>query len=122
MAPSISLRDGRPVLALGTPGSYGILQTQVQAMVQYLDYGLDLQPAIEAPRARLTDGRAVLIEDRIDAEVIAGLRARGHDAASFGVDFTMKVGGMQAVAIDPTSATMTGAADPRRDGQVAVAA
>jgi gamma-glutamyltranspeptidase/glutathione hydrolase len=70
----------------------------------------------------LTDGRAVLIEDRIGAEVIAGLQARGHEAASFGMDFTMKVGGMQAVALDPTNATMTGAADPRRDGQVAVAA
>ncbi len=120
MAPSITLRDGVPVLALGTPGSYGILQTQVQAMVQYLDYGLDLQPAIEAPRARLTDGRAVLIEDRVATNVVAALRERGHDAAFFGLDWTMKVGGMQAVALDTATGVMTGAADPRRDGGVAV--
>ncbi len=121
MAPSISLRAGLPVLALGTPGSYGILQTQVQALVQYIDYGLPLQHAIEAPRARLTDGRAVLIEDRVDAGVIEALRARGHDAASFGTGWTMKVGGMHAVALDPATSVMTGAADPRRDGHVALA-
>jgi gamma-glutamyltranspeptidase/glutathione hydrolase len=120
MAPSISLRDGAPVLALGTPGSYGILQTQVQAMVQYVDYGLPLQHAIDAPRGRLTDGRAVAVEDRIAADVIKALCDRGHDATSFGVDWTMKVGGMQAVSLDPVSAVMTGAADPRRDGHVAV--
>ncbi len=119
MAPSISLRDGVPILALGTPGSYGILQTQVQAMVQYFDYGLGLQAAIEAPRARLADGRAVLVEDRVEGSVITGLRERGHDAAAFGMDWTMKVGGMQAVALDPATGAMTGAADPRRDGQVA---
>ncbi len=120
MAPSIALREGLPVLALGTPGSYGILQTQVQALVQYLDFGLPLQHAIEAPRARLTDGRAVLIEDRVDAGVIGALRDRGHDAAAFGKDWTMKVGGMQAVALDPSTSVMTGAADPRRDGHVVV--
>ena len=62
VAPSIVTQDDKPVLALGTPGSYGILQTQPQALVQYLDFGLPLQQAIEAPRGRLTDGRAVLLE------------------------------------------------------------
>jgi FAD/FMN-containing dehydrogenase len=48
MSPTLSTRDGKPVLALGTPGSYGIMQTQAQAMVQHLVYGLPLQEAIEA--------------------------------------------------------------------------
>ena len=58
MAPSIATRNGRPVLALGTPGSYGICQTQPQALVQHVDFGLGIQDAIEAPRARLWDGTA----------------------------------------------------------------
>jgi gamma-glutamyltranspeptidase/glutathione hydrolase len=114
MSPSISTFDGAPVLALGTPGSYGILQTQAQALVQYLDFDLPLQDAIEAPRARLWDGRFVQVEGRVPANVIAALRERGHDAQSF-FDWTMKVGGMQAVAVDPATRVMTGAADPRRD-------
>ncbi|CAM5770552.1 gamma-glutamyltransferase [Bosea minatitlanensis] len=119
MSPSISTRDGRPVLALGTPGSYGIMQTQAQAMVQYCDFGLPLQEAIEAPRARLWDGRLVEIENRIAPETIAELVRRGHDARAFDVGWTMRCGGMQAVAVDPETGVFTGAADPRRDGYVA---
>jgi gamma-glutamyltranspeptidase/glutathione hydrolase len=117
MSPSISTRDGAPVLALGTPGSYGILQTQAQAFVQYRDFGLALQDAIEAPRARLWDGAFVQVEGRVESDVIAALRERGHDASAF-MDWTMKVGGMQAVGVDPATGVMTGAADPRRDGYV----
>jgi gamma-glutamyltranspeptidase / glutathione hydrolase len=116
VAPSIVTQDDKPVLALGTPGSYGILQTQPQALVQYLDFGLPLQQAIEAPRARLTDGRAVLLESRVESKVHEELRARGH-ALSSGPDWTMKVGGMQGVAVDPAG-TFTGGCDPRRDGYV----
>ena len=120
MAPSVSLRDGRPVLALGTPGSYGILQTQVQVMVQYLDYGLGLQDAIEQPRARLWDGCLVEPEARFEPAVLETLARRGHKIRPAG-DWTMRVGGMQAISIDPASGLMTGGCDPRRDGYVATA-
>jgi gamma-glutamyltranspeptidase/glutathione hydrolase len=120
MAPTVSLRDGKPVLALGTPGSYGILQTQAQAMVQYLDFGLPLQDAIEQPRARIWDGRSVEPESRIAPAVLKALGARGHEILP-GEAWTMRVGGMQAVAIDPASGLMTGACDPRRDSYVATA-
>src|SRR5437868_4114762 len=119
MSPSISTREGLAVLALGTPGSYGILQTQAQALVQYRDFGLPLQDAIEAPRARLWDGAFVQVEGRVAPHAIAELRERGHDAVAF-FDWTMKVGGMQAVAVDPATGVITGAADPRR-GSYAVA-
>ena len=115
MSPSLSTLDGRPVLALGTPGSYGILQTQVQALVQHLDFALPLQEAIEAPRARLWDGRLIQVEGRIPAATIAAQKERGHGIEAF-LPWTMKVGGMQAVAVDPATGVMTGAADPRRDG------
>jgi gamma-glutamyltranspeptidase/glutathione hydrolase len=115
MAPSIVTKDDAPVLALGTPGSYGILQTQPQALVHYLDFGLPLQQAIEAPRARLTDGAEALLEARIGADVHAELRERGH-AVTTGPDWTWKVGGMQGVAVDPETGVFTGGCDPRRDG------
>ena len=119
-APSIALRGGKPVLALGTPGSYGICQTQPQALVQYMDFGLGLQDAIEAPRARLWDGTKVDQENRISEAVMAQLAARGHGIGSAG-PWTMQVGGMQGIAIDQATGAMTGAADPRRDGYVATA-
>jgi gamma-glutamyltranspeptidase/glutathione hydrolase len=119
-APTIGTRDGRPVLALGTPGSYGICQTQTQTMVQLVDYGLQIQDAIEAPRARLWDGRRVQVEGRVRPEVVEALNARGHAAESY-VPWTMTVGGMHGIVIDPRSGAMTGGCDPRRDGYVATA-
>jgi gamma-glutamyltranspeptidase/glutathione hydrolase len=120
MAPSIATRDGRPVLALGTPGSYGICQTQPQALVQHIDFGLMLQDAIDAPRARLWDGRFVEVESRIDADTIAALCTRGH-AAEAAAPWTTSVGGMHGIAIDPATGVLTGGCDLRRDGFVAAA-
>ncbi|BBK32324.1 gamma-glutamyltranspeptidase/glutathione hydrolase [Stella humosa] len=115
-APSIGLRaDGKPVLALGTPGSYGICQTQSQAMVQHVDFGLPIQEAIAAPRARLLDGAAVHLESRINEEVLVGLRGRGHQLTMLD-SYALACGGMQGIAIDPDQGVMTGGADPRRDG------
>jgi len=115
MSPTLSLKEARPVLALGTPGSYGIMQTQVQALVQHLDFGLPLQEAIEAPRARLWDHRRIQVESRLAGPTVDALRARGHELEVFD-PWTMKVGGMQAIAVDPATSSFTGAADPRRDG------
>ncbi|MCR9254665.1 MAG: gamma-glutamyltransferase family protein [Alphaproteobacteria bacterium] len=115
LAPSISLQDGEPALSLGTPGSYGILQTQVQAMVHHFDYGLDLQAAIDAPRARLWDGRIVHLENRVESHVVDELRARGHDVETTKA-FSMQCGGMHAIRRDPATGVLNGAADSRRDG------
>ncbi len=79
MAPAVATRGRAPVLALGTPGGDGISQIQPQALVQYVDFGLSLQDAIAAPRARLGDGRRVTAESRIAAAVLEALRERGHE-------------------------------------------
>ena len=117
MAPTISTRNGAPVLALGTPGSYGILQTQVQALVQHVDFAHPLQQAIEQPRVRLSDGREIEPETRIAASVRDGLAAKGHRIVA-SMDWTWRVGGMHAVARDPATGLMSGGCDPRRDGYV----
>jgi gamma-glutamyltranspeptidase/glutathione hydrolase len=121
LAPSIVTRDGEPVIVLGTPGSYGICQTQTQVMVQHLDYGLSLQDAIEAPRARLWDGRRILIESRIAPATIEALRARGHEVEVGPPWEKMLAGGMQGIVRDPATGVLAGACDIRRDGSVAAA-
>jgi gamma-glutamyltranspeptidase/glutathione hydrolase len=115
LAPSISTRDGEGVLALGTPGSYGIPQTQVQAMVGYVDFGLELQAAIDLPRGRLWDGTKVYLERRVPHQTCRELSALGHDITLL-PEFSWRAGGMQAVSRDPDSGALTGAADCRRDG------
>lgn len=116
LSPAICTRDGHATLAIGTPGSYGIMQTQAQAMVHHVDFGLNIREAIEAPRARLFDGRRVVVEDRIADAVVTTLGDRGHEVERAEAGFTMLCGGMQAVMRDPETGALLGTADPRRDG------
>ncbi|MBL8689667.1 MAG: gamma-glutamyltransferase [Rhodospirillaceae bacterium] len=115
LAPSVSTRDGRPVLALGTPGSYGISQTQTQVMVQHIDYGSLMQDAVEEPRGRLWDGKRVQVESRMPAATVEGLRKRGHEVEVV-EPWTWAVGGMHGISIDPATGAKIGGCDPRRDG------
>lgn len=115
MAPSITTQNGQGILALGTPGSYGILQTTVQAMVGYFDYDLELQDAINMPRARMQDGAEVQIENRVSDSVRKTLESRGHRITVLPA-YSWATGGMQAVSRDPDSGALAGAADNRRDG------
>lgn len=115
MAPCIVTRDGKPILGIGTPGSYGILQTTLQMLLNNLDFGFNVQASIEAPRVRAFERTLVDVEGRLPAETLAGLRALGHDLRELD-PFTNAVGGGHGVAIDPNSGLMTGGADPRRDG------
>jgi gamma-glutamyltranspeptidase/glutathione hydrolase len=115
MSPCIATEHGRPVLGIGTPGSFGILQTTLQMLLNRLDFGMSIQAAIEAPRVRAFERTLVDAEARIPAETIAGLRARGHDVNVLD-PWTWKVGGGHGVAIDPERGVLTGGADPRRDG------
>ena len=115
IAPTITLRDGEPILALGTPGSYGICQTQPQALVQHVDFGLDVQAAIEAPRMRIMDGDLVIVESRIDQGVIDALCSRGHGAEATD-PWTMSVGGMQGASRNPATGALQGALIRGGDG------
>ena len=115
MAPCIVTRGGRPVLGIGTPGSYGILQTTLQMLVNALDFGMNVQAAIEAPRVRAFERTIVDAEARIAPDVLDGLRARGHEINLLPA-WTYKVGGGHGIGIDRDSGVFTGGADPRRDG------
>jgi gamma-glutamyltranspeptidase/glutathione hydrolase len=115
MSPCIVIEHGRPVLGIGTPGSFGILQTTLQMLLNSLDFGMSIQAAIEAPRVRAFEWTLVDAEARIPADTIEGLRARGHEINVLD-RWTWKVGGGHGVAIDPESGVLTGGADPRRDG------
>lgn len=115
LAPVQVLSEGRPVLSLGTPGSFGIPHTTVQVISHVLDFGADLQEAIEAPRGRTLSGVDAELESRVPAEVRAELERRGHRLKLL-TDYSMEVGGVQGIAIDPGTGMLLGAADPRRDG------
>jgi gamma-glutamyltranspeptidase / glutathione hydrolase len=110
MSPLMALRDGKPVFALGLPGGLRIFGSALQALLNLIDHGMDLQEAVEAPRL-WTQGGAVEIEDGFPESVRAALRIRGHDIAVM----PHVAGGMNAIRFD-ADGTMTGAACWRADG------
>jgi gamma-glutamyltranspeptidase/glutathione hydrolase len=77
MTPMIVERNGKPVLAVGAPGSRRITNAVTQVTLNVLEHGIPLQPAISAPRIDCSLGH-ILADDRIDATTIADLRERGH--------------------------------------------
>ncbi|HYE90153.1 MAG TPA: gamma-glutamyltransferase, partial [Terriglobales bacterium] len=110
MAPTIVLRDGRPVLALGLPGGVRIFTSVLQALVNLIDHEMSLQEAVEAPRV-WTQGQDLEVELGVPEAVRAGLAARGHRV----VPVPHVAGGMGAVEVG-ADALLTGSSCWRADG------
>jgi gamma-glutamyltranspeptidase/glutathione hydrolase len=115
MAPAAILRDDKLFMVIGTPGSFGILQTTPQMISNVLDHGYSIQAAIEAPRIKATEGAKLQIETRVSQDVRDELTAMGHELELLG-DWSNLMGGGQGILIDPDSGAYCGGADPRRDG------
>ncbi|MFN0052629.1 MAG: gamma-glutamyltransferase [Planctomycetales bacterium] len=108
--------DGRRFwFSIATPGSYGILHTTLQMLLNIVEFGADCQAAIEAPRFRLWEGTRMQIESRVPTAVLTDLCRRGHLLELLG-DFDYRVGGGQSVMIDAEGGARLAGADPRRDG------
>lgn len=115
MSPTQVFQDGVFMLSIGTPGSYGILQTTAQMLMNVVDFGFNIQEAIEAPRVRVYRDRLLDAEARIPEETRGGLARRGHNVNVID-DWSWIVGGGQGLMRDATSGALMAGADPRRDG------
>jgi len=115
MSPIQVFEDGAFALSVGTPGSYGILQTQPQMLLNVLEFGFNIQEAIEQPRVRVYGDRRLDAESRIPEATRGGLAQRGHEVNVID-DWSWVVGGGQGIARDPESGAFMAGADPRRDG------
>ena len=116
LSPAQIWKDGKLFCVIGTPGSYGIMFTTPQMMMNLIDHGMNVQAAIEAPRVKATSpGRLVDIEARIPEDVRQALQARGHELHVI-PDWSALVGGGQGIMVDQATGALGGGADPRRDG------
>ena len=108
MAPTIVLRDGRPVLAIGSPGGSRIIGYVAQAIVAWADWGMDVQQAVAAPH---------LVNRFGPYDVEAGTGAEALIPALEALGYEVKPGelnsGLHAIAIGDA---LSGGADPRREG------
>jgi gamma-glutamyltranspeptidase / glutathione hydrolase len=113
MAPTIVYRDERPVLALGSPGATRIITANLQVMLNMLDFGMRISDAVLAPRFDC-QGEMIRCQARIPEYVCAEVRRR-HPIQRL----AQSHGGIalvHAVAIDPTTGRLSGAADAGSGG------
>jgi gamma-glutamyltranspeptidase/glutathione hydrolase len=119
--PVMILKQGRPWVAIGTPGGHTIPQTTPQMVIQLLDFGRSLQEALDTPRMAFAEPDRLLVEEAFGEEAIAALEALGHAVAT-----TRSLGLAHALEIErgadgrPTG--FRGAADRRGVGVALVAA
>lgn len=117
----MAFKDGRPYMVYGTQGGEGQPQTQTSILTRVVDFGLDVQAAIEAPRILYgrtwgDSAQKLLIESTVGAAVCDALSGRGHVPEVVSWPYP-RMGTAQAIRLKgPWSAFMEGGADPRGEG------
>jgi gamma-glutamyltranspeptidase/glutathione hydrolase len=109
---------GQERIAFGIMGGFNQAQAHAQFVSNVVDFGMNIQAALEAPRfTKYTfTGCDVMMEDRFPADIRAALTQRGHQIELLG-NFAQQVGGGQAVRRDFATGINFGASDPRKDGE-----
>ncbi|MCE2991386.1 MAG: gamma-glutamyltransferase [Candidatus Jidaibacter sp.] len=78
-SPIIVMKDSQPWAAFGTPGGHTIPQNVAQITVNLIDFGMDMQRAIDAPKTAFFDDENVVITEKgIESSIVSKLKARGH--------------------------------------------
>jgi len=113
--PLFVMKGGRPWIAIGTPGGHSIPQTVPQMVMNILDFGMDIQAAIAAPRISFSEPNLLMLEEALPEHVMQGLEDRGHTIAR-----TQSLGNAHGLTVewgpDGRPRGFTGGADPRGTG------
>lgn len=113
MTPTIVSRDGRTWLVTGSPGGSRIITTVLQTVLNVVDFGMDVQEAVDAPRFHHQWVPDVVEIERqgFPTDVVRALEGMGHAVAP-----SSDMGDVHAILIDPATSLRMGASDPRMDG------
>lgn len=113
MTPTIVLKDGKLFLVLGSPGGPTIITTVANVLMGVVDFGLDIQDAVNAPRFHhqwLPD--QIAVEDRLSPDTMNLLRSKGHK-----LDVHHFWGDGECIMVDPKTGERLGASDGRNNGK-----
>lgn len=113
MTPTFIFQNGRPFLIAGSPGGSKIIGAVLNVIVNLIDFGMPLEEALRAPRIINRDG-PIELETQLyqDLDLKRELERRGHP-----VVLNPAIGNVQAVYFDSEKDQITGASDPRGDGE-----
>ncbi len=113
MTPTIVLKNGTLFLVLGSPGGPTIITTVANVLIGVVDFSLDIQEAVNAPRFHhqwLPD--EILVEDRLSPDTMNGLRSKGHK-------LTVRHfwGDGECIMVDPKTGERLAGSDGRNNGK-----
>jgi gamma-glutamyltranspeptidase / glutathione hydrolase len=109
--PALAMRDGRCDMSFGVMGGSYQAMGHAHFISNIVDYGMDVQQAIDGPRV-FFDGEKTDVERGVSQAARDGLKARGHDVNVR----ELPLGGGQAIRIDWERGVLVGASDGRKDG------
>lgn len=107
LLPMIVFRDGEPYIGIGAPGGSRIITAVTQALVNVIDFGMDMDAAVTVPRFHSEEGQLLYLEPAFPDDVTVGLSALGND-----VQRSTYMSRVQAIQITETGERVAGA-DPR---------
>lgn len=113
MAPTMVFKNGKPVLALGSPGGPRIPAALVEVLLAVLEFDVPLDEAQNLPRF-FPAGQNLVVETRLPEATLEALKAKGWRIAP-NEHLSNYFGGVQAIQFDEGGA-LVGCSDPRRDG------
>ncbi|MEP0942981.1 MAG: gamma-glutamyltransferase [Rhizobiaceae bacterium] len=111
MAPTIVLKDDKPVLVIGSPGGSRIIGYVAKTIIAHLDWGMDIQQAISSPHLVNRFGKFDVEAGTAAEDLTTGLKAMGYEVGARSL-----TSGLHGIAISPEG--LQGGADPRREGIV----
>jgi len=109
MSPTIVLKDGEPVLVIGSPGGSRIIGYVAKSIIGHVDWGLDVQATLMTPHLVNRFGTYDLEEGTDAVALEAGLQELGYETNVRGL-----TSGLHAIQVTPDG--LFGGADPRREG------
>ncbi|WP_170976884.1 gamma-glutamyltransferase [Massilia sp. HP4] len=112
MAPTIALKDGKPAFSIGSPGGSTIITTVLQTIVNYVDFGMPMDRALDAPRISQRNAAATSVEpgfgDTAQARALEGFGQRWETPAE-------EIGAANALVFNPDG-TVTAVSEGKRHG------
>jgi gamma-glutamyltranspeptidase / glutathione hydrolase len=112
--PVIVMREGKPWLAIGTPGGHTIVQTVPQMVMNVIDFRMDVQQAIAAARLSFVEPDVIAVDESVPESVRNELRAKGHQIS------VRALGNAHGLTIEydykGKPVRFTGGSDPRGEG------
>ena len=114
--PGFLMKDGRPIGPFGVMGAYMQPQGHVQVMMNYIDFHLDPQQALDAPRWQWLRDGTVTVESRFSPDLARALRRLGHDVR---MDLSTPSFGRGQMIVRLPNGVLVGGTESRTDSNIA---